>query len=100
MGDLAGKWRLDLPAGFQHPAELERVDRDHYRLRTVGVMNGVYRLLGNRLVMESPVDSRQAGMWKFRWQIDDESHLTLVGQPDPTHYGGHYLGARLERARP
>jgi hypothetical protein len=98
--DLAGRWRLRLPAGFEHPAELERVDPDHYRLKTRGVMNGVYQLLGRRLVMETPGDRQQIGMWKFRWQIENENQLVLIGQPDPTYYGGRYLGATLKRAEP
>ncbi|MEX2113798.1 MAG: hypothetical protein WD845_11470 [Pirellulales bacterium] len=97
--DLAGRWRLNLPAGFEHPAELERVDAQHYRLRTKGVMNGVYRLRGNRLVMETPVDQRQVGMWEFRWQIENDRQLRLIGQPDPQRYNGaNYLGATLTKS--
>ncbi len=97
--DLAGHWRLNLPAGYEHPAELERIDAQHYRLRTKGVMNGVYRLRGNRLVMETAVDERQVGMWEFRWQIESGQELTLIGQPNPARYtGANYLGATLTKS--
>lgn len=98
--DLSGRWALNLPAGFEHAAGLERVDDTHYRLSTKGVMNGVYEVRGQRLVMQEPVDKRQVGMSEFRWQIENGQQLKLVGQPDPGEYnGGHYLGATLTKAK-
>ena len=87
--DLAGHWRLTLPAGFQPAAKVELVDKDHCRLRIVGVMNGVYRLVNDQLVMVDPVDKRKVGNSEFGWQIDDEKSLELIGRPDPARYGAN-----------
>ena len=80
--------------------EIVRIDPDHYKLDSRGVMSGVYQVLGKRLVMDKPKDPQQIGLWKFRWQIQDGDHLLLIGQPNPTTYGGQYLGATLTRNVP
>jgi hypothetical protein len=98
--DLSGKWRMHLPANFEIPAEIIRVEDSHYRLKLNGIISGLYELRGKRLVMEKPNDEQQVNQWKFRWQIEDADHLLLIGQPDPRHYGGHYLGATLTRNSP
>jgi hypothetical protein len=95
LPDLSGKWRMFLPAGFEHEITLTRVGDNRYRLEP-RVLNfaGVYELDDQNFTIVEPKEPRLAG---FQWQMRSEYLLTLVGQSDKT--GADYLGAILFRSR-
>jgi hypothetical protein len=94
-GELAGAWLLHFTAGKERPVKFSRVDATHFRLESGVVFNGLYEVLGGRLVMEKSIDPRSAG---FEWSIRDGDHLRLIVQPAVNLAGGqNYLGATLTR---
>jgi tRNA A-37 threonylcarbamoyl transferase component Bud32 len=87
-----GTWQLNLPAGFQRAATLTSLgDDDRFRLQTGGVLSGVYRWTGQRLVVEDPDDSRYTGLaWAWEGAV-----LVLVEEPPSRPAGPSYVKARL-----
>jgi hypothetical protein len=74
--DLAGGWKLALPAGFEHDVKLTALSGDRYRFASRGlVFNGVYERKDGKLVMAEPADERQTG---FEWELKADGRLTLV----------------------
>jgi serine/threonine protein kinase/phage shock protein A len=98
-GDLSGQWKLHLPAGYEYPVKLTRLDDRHYKFQSSVSMSGVYLLRGDRLIMEQPAQPRadSSELWKDQWRIDDDSHLLLIGQIQVEKIGANYLGSTLTR---
>lgn len=93
--DLAGEWRMLLPAGFEHRVALTRVADNAYRLTPGGLnSSGVYELRDDTLTITAPDELRMTG---FTWKVNSRHLLTLVEQASNT--GADYLGAVLFRPR-
>lgn len=93
--DLAGNWRMLLPAGFEHRVTLKEVGENRYRLEPAGLnSSGVYELRDHRLVLVEPREERLRG---FEWQVRSPYLATLVEQASGT--GSDYLGAVLFRIK-
>ena len=92
--DLTGKWRLALPAGFEHDVQMDALPENRFRFVSRGlVFNGVYERKDGRLVMAEPADERQTG---FEWEEKADGTLVLVKNSDAM--SGTYEGAVLSRA--
>jgi hypothetical protein len=89
--DLAGRWLLTLPAGYQYRITLEAVGENRYRFPSLAFA-GVYELKGQKLVMVEPVDKR---MTIFDWTINNVNNLTLTDETGAS--GARYVGATLGR---
>ncbi len=89
--DLAGRWLLTLPAGYQYRITLEAVGENRYRFPSLAFA-GVYELKGQKLVMLEPVDKR---MTVFDWTINNVNNLTLTDETGAS--GARYAGATLGR---
>lgn len=91
--DLAGDWRALLPAGFEQPITLTRVDGNRYRLAPLNLtFGGIYERTGDRLVRVEPNEPNRA---PFAWTIRSPYMLTLTEQPEGI--GADYTGAVLFR---
>jgi hypothetical protein len=89
--DLAGRWLLTLPAGYQYRITLEAAGENRYRFPSLAFA-GVYELKGQKLVMLEPVDKR---MTVFDWTINNVNSLTLTDETGAS--GARYAGATLGR---
>jgi hypothetical protein len=93
--DLSGPWLLRLPAGFQHKVALTREGPERYILNKGSLnFNGLYEFKEGNLVMLKPKDPR---LTEFKWRLEPNGTLTLVGQPEMGKTGANYLGATLTR---
>jgi hypothetical protein len=98
--DLAGEWKLFLPAGFERTVTLEPAPDGRYFLSPYN-LGGTYELRGDRLVRLST--ERLAPGTKvelspaFEWELRGPYFLTLVREPE--NPPGDYLGAVLFRAK-
>jgi hypothetical protein len=90
--DLAGRWLLTLPAGFQYRVTLEAAGEGSYRITGGLAFAGVYELQGEKLAMVEPVDKR---MTVFDWTLHNGNSLTLVAETGAS--GARYVGATLGR---
>jgi hypothetical protein len=92
--DLTGRWRMLLPAGFEHEVRLVPAGGGAYRLEPGGFnSSGIYSLREGRLVLVEPTEQRLAG---FEWTIRSPYLMTLTAQPGNT--GSDYSGAILFRS--
>jgi hypothetical protein len=91
---LAGKWRLFLPAGFEYAATLTAEKDDHYRLDPGGLAFGARYVVRGGYLMSVPV----ADEGVFKWKIQSPYLLTLVEQPAKS--SSDYLGAVFVRLSP
>ena len=89
--DLAGRWLLTLPAGYQYRITIEALGENRYRFPSLSFA-GVYELKGQKLVMVEPVDKR---MIVFDWTINNVNNLTLTDETGAS--GARYAGATLGR---
>ena len=91
---LAGDWLVAVPAGFQQPQTITHLDGNRYRLSRLNHA-GVYRLEGDRLIMEAPADPR---LTEFVWRLRPDGTLVLIGEPPASKTGAHYLGMVMRPA--
>jgi hypothetical protein len=92
--DLAGAWRVFLPAGFEHAVTLTRVEENQYRLEPANLnSSGVYERQGDALVL---IESSEAEPGAYRWHVHSPYLLSLVEQTHET--GASYVGATLFRS--
>jgi hypothetical protein len=91
---LAGEWLVQMPAGFEQPQTITHLDGDRYLL---GRLNhaGVYRLEGDRLIMDEPRDRR---LTEFVWRLRADGTLILIAEPPPAKTGASYLGMVMRPA--
>ena len=90
---LAGNWRLFLPAGFEYEATLAAEKEGCYRLTPGGLAFGArYEVQGDYLVSVGAEDG------VFKWKIQSPYMLTLVEQPAKS--SSDYLGAVFVRLSP
>lgn len=91
--ELAGEWRLLLPAGFEYAVKVTP-HRDGYRLETAGIATGgPYDVRGEKLVYVG-TDERQ----RYEWKIISPYMLAL-GDHDAAN-GADYSGAVMFRLSP
>lgn len=94
--DLAGRWLLTMPAGFEYDATLESgVEPGLYRLRCGAVLlQGLYELRGRQLIMVQPVDPKLTGLI---WHAKNRNALVLVEHPEKSQFGADYRNATMGR---
>ena len=90
--DLSGRWLLTLPAGYQHRVAFERLEDGRFRVPGSLAFAGIYRLDGDQLMMDEPVDKR---LTVFTWKIHNVNSLTLIDETGKS--GARYAGATLGR---
>lgn len=90
--DLSGRWLLTLPAGYQHRVIFEPLEDGRFRVPGSLAFAGIYRLDGNQLLMDEPVDER---LTVFTWKIHNVNSLTLIDETGKS--GARYAGATLGR---
>jgi hypothetical protein len=90
--DLAGRWLLTLPAGFQYRVTIEQAGEGRYRFSGGLAFAGIYELQGQKLAMIEPVDKR---MTVFDWTLHNVNSLTLAAETGAS--GARYVGATLGR---
>lgn len=90
--NLAGRWLLTLPAGWQQRATIERLEDGRYRLPGHGNLNGVYVLEGRTLTL---VEHSDDPMPNFVWEVLNDNTLRL--RIDENNAGANYLGATMGR---
>ena len=92
--DIAGEWRLFLPAGFEKRVAFEKIEGERYRL-TPGKLTfgGIYAVRGDRAVLVEPNDPSHGG---FEWQIRSPYMISLIEQSENT--GAEYTGATFFRS--
>lgn len=89
--DLAGKWRVFLPAGFEHEVSLVANGAGEYRFEPAGYnFGGKYKIAEDQLI-----SANQGPNERYVWQIRSPFLLTLVDQP--AHLNANYTGAVLFR---
>jgi beta-lactamase regulating signal transducer with metallopeptidase domain len=92
---LAGRWRMTLPAGFEHEVTLISAGKDRYHLLPMSLSSsGLYEVRADRLVLMVPNDPRPLD---FQWQIEGHGRLVLIRQPELSTIGSNYLGGSLTR---
>ena len=93
--DLAGEWRVFLPAGFEHRIKISRIEVNRYRLEPASLnFGGVYDMQDRRFTSVEPEDSPHG---RFVWQIRSPHLITLVEQTGS--HGSDYTGAVLFRPK-
>jgi len=92
--DLAGTWKLTLPAGYEHEAKISPRGKGLYQFDVPTVMRGVYRHRGDKVAIEIPSDER---LTEFVWEFQDENLLMLIESPPVAKTGSDYRGAVLQR---
>lgn len=94
--ELAGEWRVFLPAGFEHEMTLSKISDHNYNLQPAGYnIGGQYTIEGDRLVS---VETNAPRGGRYVWKINTPYLLTLVEQT--TSVGSDYTGAVLFRPTP
>jgi hypothetical protein len=92
--ELAGTWRLTMPAGHVSEIKLTNIDRDTLLIAANNNLTGRYRLDGQSLLIVDPSDER---MKRLRWFIKDENEMVLTDAPSVSEIGSNYVGATLTR---
>lgn len=94
--DLAGRWLLTLPAGFEYVVDLEAGgEAGLYRLRCGATnLSGLYEVRGDTLVLARADNPVMAGM---TWDVRNANAAVLASHPDKV--GADYRGATLGRQR-
>ncbi|MGI9474854.1 MAG: hypothetical protein ACR2NZ_25210 [Rubripirellula sp.] len=88
---VQGSYSIRFPAGAQRDVSLMGLGEGLYQMQGGGVLNGVYQLKGDQLLMVRPVDGRMMGL---AWRRLDEG-WTLFREPVGTPTGSSYLSAKL-----
>lgn len=96
--DLAGRWLLTMPAGFEYDATLQREDEPgRYRLRCRATnLSGVYEFQGRCLTAVSPDNERMTGLG---WELKNRNVLLLTVHPESAAVGSDYRNATLSRQK-
>src|SRR5881409_97885 len=72
--DLAGRWLLTMPAGFEYEATL-MTSGEGYRLRCPATnLRGVYQLRDGHLIATAPDNERMTGLV---WEVKNRNVLIL-----------------------
>ena len=95
---LEGKWKLSLPAGFEHEVTIQDLGKSEFLMRPAGLnSSGVYTLKDDELVMSRPTDER---LTEFVWRIKADGSLVLIAEPPARKTGARYLGATMTPMHP
>lgn len=101
QSQLAGRWRMFLPGGFEYQITLTAEKDDRYRLAPGGFTFGSnYEVQGDSLVSVAGGEGEEGKVPQgvFKWKIQSPYLLTLVEQPAKS--SSDYLGAVLFRPSP
>lgn len=92
--DFSGDWHITLPAGFEFDSKIAKQQDGRWKLSEMRILSGVYRVVGDRLKVEAPVDER---LTEFEWQIVSHDVLILKHSPDTGKIGSDYRGTLARR---
>lgn len=92
--DLAGKWRLTLPAGATMDTNIVLRHDGNIGLRRAGNLSGIYELHNRHLIVVKPAIER---LTEYVWQVKSPDLLVLVTAPPVSKIGSDYSGATLTR---
>ncbi len=92
--DFTGEWHITLPAGFEFRSQIEKQPDGSWQFRDMRSLSGRYRLAGDRLNVDAPIDAR---LTEFGWVILHQDVLALKHSPDVSKVGSDYRGTIAQR---
>lgn len=92
--DFTGEWHVTLPAGFEFRSQIEKQPDGGWQFKDMRTLSGKYRLAGDRLNVEAPIDAR---LTEFGWAILNPDVLALKYSPDVSKVGSDYRGTIAQR---
>ena len=92
---IAGTYEIQFPAGAVREISILKLGDGNYRLQGGGVLNGIYQVKGDKLLVVQPDDPRMLGL---AWRKQTAT-WKLFREPVGTPTGSSYVGATLTPKR-
>lgn len=95
--ELAGRWRMTLPAGFRHGVVLKKTADGYLKMEAGSKLNllGTFAFTQKQLLL---IETDNDAVKDYVWQLNDEGKFVLITDKQGT--GGSYVGAVLEKITP
>ncbi|HAI14550.1 MAG TPA: hypothetical protein DCM28_22785 [Phycisphaerales bacterium] len=91
---LAGKWTMNLPAGFQREVSIKVVGTNRILLGSNGNLGATFEIQENMLVSTNVPATY---FLEYTWQIESPKRLRLVYSKSTMQVSNNYTGATLTR---